>query len=911
MSHSEQMTLDVTLMRRDCDFPERPIAYRPTLRKGVWTLLLAICATSIDAADLLTARLVADANPYSELNRGGLVGNLITHADRIFFSAPTGLNGQQHWWSTDGSSTGLRLESALNQGPGEIRSLVSSGGPLYAIAKSGTDTWHVGALAQDGSAARWSTGVSTHSIDAYGFGSDLIYRLEGNLFLVRESDLQVSQLTQGMNVAQASPVALGSRLLFIDDGAFDTLWETDGTSAGTRPVASLAAAQWLHVSQSTVADGRYWALLKGCGNFVLVSSDGTAAGTRQVLRVTSGACPGPSSKIVVKDGFAYFFEHHQSGAPAGTSMWKSDGTQAGTVQIGTIDRRVSRLMLVGDRLVLTAESGGLPEDFYRVVIQGNSATFEPILALGMPVQANPEVGAPPFLSLNGKVLFGCGDEFCAMSHEDNSLHALATAHPLASNRSVSMGGKAYFRAGEGESLGLWASDGTPQTTSFVTATVATSDSGFPYPNDAAAPVPHQVINGRLVVLGSAFCPVPAANCPTSFLLSTRGTPISNALLEPSGDAQFHAIAALDDQLYFTAGTSDQSFLYSASPQLDGVELRASNVYGSADFLMAVPQVSVPFVLFGCSRPQSGITRRGACAFIPSSGAGQQWVWPPDNRECFMRAVGSIGETGIFFSTCGGQRSLVAATADVNSGVALGALSACPDSLQELEGLLLGERLYFCAQEQSGTFGLWRTDGSPSGTERLAELPGPASGFVRHQDGLVFRAGYAAPPGMQVLRFDSLAGDLAQLLPVSQGAISVPALIGSRLHWVESMSPNNKRHWVSDGTVAGTGVAPAMDSLIPTGRFTAAPAGYGSRWKGIFPCRSPQSGDELCATDELGTERRLAVDLVRGSGGSAAGGLINEGTKLYFLADDGRRGTELYVADPDWITMAGFELEDAL
>lgn len=881
-----------------------------TARAGAATLLLALGAPSLSATNLLTARLVADVGDQLEWHAGGEVANLTSHAGRIYFSTPTRPGDRRHWWSTDGSSAGLRLESALNEGPGVVRSLVSSDGPLYAVVR--TEPWqsHIGSLQPGAGAASWSTAINSFHINPYAFGRELIYWLDGNLFHVRESDLQNSQLTQGLTVAPASPQQLGTRLLFIDDGSYDTLWETDGTPVGTRPIASLAGAD-LHVQHSSVEDGRYWAILKGCGSIRVASSDGTAGGTTHAYRVTSAGCPGLLSNMVVKGGVVYFFENHQPGGPPAASMWKSDGTPAGTVHLGTIDRHVSRLVLLGDQLVLTVDGSHLPHDFYRATIVADMATFSPILASGMPVQVNPEFETPPLLSLNGKVFFACGEAFCATSHEDNSLVQLAPVFPTASSRSVSTGGKAYFKAGVAENLGLWTSEGAPQSSSFVTATVATSGNGFYYPNDSQVPIPHQSLHGRMVVRGGNTCPQPSPSCPTSFLLSTGGSSESTALLEQSGDARFIAIAGLGDQLFFTAETVQQSFLYSASPQLDNIALHASNMYSSASLLISVPQATTPFVLFGCSRSQSGSSQRGACAFSPSSAVGQQWVWPHDNGTCTMRAVGSIGHTGLFFSTCLPQRSLVAATGTANSGVLLASLFECQGSPQPFESLQFGDRLYFCARGENAEFGLWRSDGTPSGTERLTTLAGPASGFSRHEDGIVFRVGYPMSPGMQVLRFDVQSGDTVQLLPASQNAVTAPTLLGSRIHWVESRSQNTQLHWVSDGTVPGTHIAPAVDSLKPTGAFTPMPAGYGERWKGIFPCTSLENGSELCATDEHGMERILAADIARGSAGSGAGGLMSDGAKLFFLANDGRLGTELYVADPDWISEKGFEIEEAL
>ena len=108
------------------------------------------------------------------------------------------------------------------------------------------------------------------------------------------------------------------------------LWRTDGTDAGTFPIATLEdrfiydedpyrGYQFPTVLPSAAGDGRFVVCTYGGGMW---SSDGTAEGTRML------AGPGCDEQTVKqKVGGVWLFD-------AGSSLWRSDGTPEGTRSLG-------------------------------------------------------------------------------------------------------------------------------------------------------------------------------------------------------------------------------------------------------------------------------------------------------------------------------------------------------------------------------------------------------------------------------------------------------------------------------------------------------------------------------------------------------------------------------------------------
>src|SRR5207247_9267055 len=96
--------------------------------------------------------------------------------------------------------------------------------------------------------------------------------------------------------------------------------------------------------------------------------------------------------------------------------------------------------------------------------------------------------------------------------------------------------------------------------------------------------------------------------------------------------------------------------------------------------------------------------------------------------------------------------------------------------------------------------------------------------------------------------------------------------------------------------AGTGTAAAIDpgagTSFPSGLTDVAGTVY-------FDAADGPHGTELWKSDGTGPGTSMVCDILPGAGGSFPGrfsGLVHVGGTLYFDADDGTHGTELWTSD---------------
>jgi len=180
--------------------------------------------------------------------------------------------------------------------------------------------------------------------------------------------------------------------------------------------------------------------------------------------------------------------------------------------------------------------------------------------------------------------------------------------------------------------------------------------------------------------------------------------------------------------------------------------------------------------------------------------------------------------------------------------------------------------------------LWRTDGTPDGTELLADLcPGGCSSFLNpvaraSQPGLVFfHRGLEATRG-ELWRSDGTAAGTFSLATVRG-----PSFLGTwsgdlgLLFFRGEDAGTGSEPWVTDGTVAGTR---RLADLAP-GAAGSAPESFRQLGGAVyFSARDPEHGREIWRTDGTAAGTQRVTDLVAGPAdgvsevhGAAAGCLL--------------------------------------
>lgn len=241
--------------------------------------------------------LVKDIRPGAE---GSGLGGFTVAAGRLFFGATDGVHGYE-LWSSDGTSTGTSMVKDIDRGKhsADPRDLISFGGRVYFLATKRS-------LGADRSELWTSDGTrpGTH--------------------IVKNVDIHVD------HYPQPSLVATHKYLFFAayDGSTGVKLWRSDGTTGGTKVVPGLApfVPYDLTVAGGKVYFGAYSAIGCALPPAGLYRSDGTAHGT--VLLADPATADVAEPQQLASAGRRVFF------VPLYTKeLWTSDGTPNGTKRV--------------------------------------------------------------------------------------------------------------------------------------------------------------------------------------------------------------------------------------------------------------------------------------------------------------------------------------------------------------------------------------------------------------------------------------------------------------------------------------------------------------------------------------------------------------------------------------------------
>jgi len=286
--------------------------------------------------------------------QGGAPGNpeAVVAGGKVLFHAG-GAEGFELWGS-DGTTAGTVLVKDINPGLGSanLQALTALGPNAYFFASpDGTSNqlWR-----SDGTAA------GTRPVQGgFPFSARLLNVARGRLFFFSGCDLWTSNGTTAgtariSRIASPNfscdflppPIPRGRLFLFFAPDASHGLepWKSDGTAAGTGPLADLYPGAGSSVNEARPGlffAGRWYFQAKGSedAGLQLWTTDGTAAGTR-TLRINRqasgfainarGTLTGPRALFDL-NGTTLLFQG-RNGA-SGAELWRSNGTAAGTLLV--------------------------------------------------------------------------------------------------------------------------------------------------------------------------------------------------------------------------------------------------------------------------------------------------------------------------------------------------------------------------------------------------------------------------------------------------------------------------------------------------------------------------------------------------------------------------------------------------
>jgi ELWxxDGT repeat protein len=249
--------------------------------------------------------LVKDIAPGTNTS---FVNNLTNVNGTLFFRACTdGNNYTYELWKSDGTTSGTIMVKDIYPGTfgSDPQNFISFKGSLFFTADNGVN------------------GVELWKSDGTEIGT-----------------LMVKDIYQGSISGNPKTLTLYNNELYFQASAGysgsntgETLWKTDGTTAGTVPVSPSNKPGY--PEELVVCNNLLF--FSATGNTAgreLWKTDGTNAGTMLVKDVYPGATNnGFPRKLIDVNGQLFFFA---TNGTLGFELWKSDGTTAGTIMIKDI-----------------------------------------------------------------------------------------------------------------------------------------------------------------------------------------------------------------------------------------------------------------------------------------------------------------------------------------------------------------------------------------------------------------------------------------------------------------------------------------------------------------------------------------------------------------------------------------------
>lgn len=833
------------------------------------TLLASVLLPCAGFAADIRATLVTDADPRP-LELDSSASGFYVKDSRLYFSAWRNDVGYE-LFSTDGSAAQPMLVADLVPQTGSSSPYVLGAiGSTFIISvkHSQDDDYRYQVLALDTLSGQTvqlaefqpQLNIYTWRIDRVGeFAGRVAFTdlLQGKVWTT-DGTAAGTQLIYTPDPLDASPSTrtacmVSGQLLFLGrSGDQRQLWVSDGTPAGTQSVTDIAESGFT-VDAATASNGCYFLTQRNNGR-ALWFSDGTAAGTSQLRQWSSGW----PYEIALLGDEAYLMQSVGSGV----QLIRASQSQP----VASFAHGFGQLLSAGSRLAfITSEGSG-----YGVKISDGSAAGtrsaslngQPLVLGGLDLSLRAEGGR--FFARNNEALY-------AIDPATAEATALGAFNVFGGNsESASLGGIAIgIGQAPGSGRELWRSDGTPAGTRLLHDIAQSSADGIRLWRPDSS-----------VVRGDTVYFLNGASGESMQLWRTDGSAAGTRGLAPElhGGGSLVDFAALGDDFLVTRQETNAGGTASAH--------RVKADFSAGSLLWS------PLTERDIASSGDGTSAQFFCGTVTAaenlcglrSGDLQASVLAPGGEIVpYPQEIGGIGAVALtlFRGRLWRSDGTLPGTFELQPGVAVSRVSG--DSDWQVPGRLL---FTACTGVNGTGCGAYVSDGSVAGTQRIAEIEGRVSAAAKIG---ASRALFAVGDGIgELWSSDGTAAGTLMLREV--GVTSAIAVAGTTAHLI-GYSSGALRYVVSDGTAAGTRIVPMTMQLDFASRPVALDADTV-----VFGCYTRDSGSELCSVDGNGDNLRIAADIWPGPASSAPTFAAQTAQGLYFSANDGIHGSELWRAE---------------
>lgn len=696
---------------------------------------------------------------------------------------------------------------------------------------------------------------------------------------------QINPLGDGIGYGEQEMIQIDGVLYFVaNDGVHGyELWRSDGTEEGTRMVKDINPAGNAFFTYSSpelirIGDLIYFAATNDVDGLELWRSDGSEEGTVQIANINPAGDSFPQNFTEMEG--VLFFSADSGGYQR--ELWRSDGTEAGTALVaGFYDSGIynpNHLAVMSQTLYFSAGKMGFGVELW----QSDGTLTGTVLVRD--IVSGPGSSSPNQLTVWNETLFftaqtNLGRELWRSdgTHEGTVMVRDIYAGFWSSDPQnlFVFGDLLVFAANDGiHGRELWKSDGTGGGTSLIKNI-----------NPNGGSVSFDLF---MVVLNNTLFFNATDDFNEDKLWQSDGseagtTMVLGADLTPIASPRF--ITAIDGILYFSA--SDRR--YSSEPwRSDGTAVgtymikdinTATGGSGAADGDGSHRPLPVGDMVF----------------FAANDGYSGAELWVSDRTTTNTFAVTNLPSSGLDYAfvnniTEGNDGVLYFTYQDAGFNTSLWRMdilsydsSPLVTTTANLDSLIPVNDLLFFVNRTIYESQLWVTDGSLTGTTFMVNEVGDLAAF---NNALYFSRS-------ELWMSDGTVANTVQVTNIHPdfGAWGL-VQAGDLLFFSADDQVHGRELWVSDGTAAGTRLVRDIRPGASSSGFHYSVA-VGDRV--YFAANDGQHGEELWVSDGTQAGTYLVKD-IHLDGSSFPTAMRAGNGRLFFIADDGIHGKEIWVSD---------------